>query len=397
MPCPYKEWSTMPVFAIIPAAGAGRRMGKETPKLLLTLGGRPVLAHTLSAFERASLVEGVVVVASESTLDACRREVVERFGLRKVSALVLGGAERQDSVRAGLEAVRGRAEIVVVHDGARPFVTPRLIDASVEQCRRSGGVVVAVPVKDTVKVAEDGRVVETLDRSRLWAAQTPQTFPFDLLYDAHSRALAEGFRGTDEASLVERGGGTVTLLEGSYDNIKITTPEDIALGEMILKRAAGGGFRVGYGYDAHRLVEGRRLMLGGVEIPFEKGLLGHSDADVLCHAVADAALGAAGLGDIGRHFPSADPQYKDIPSLVLLTRVADLLKRASARLVNVDATLVAERPRIAPYAEEMRRNIGRGLGLSPDRVSVKATTNEGLGFPGREEGMAAWAVALLEV
>lgn len=386
----------MSVFAIIPAAGAGRRMGGETPKLLLTLRGRPVLAHTLSAFERASQVEGVVVVASESALETCRRQVVERFGFRKVTALVAGGTERQDSVRAGMEAVRGQAEIVVVHDGARPFVTPDLIDASIAQCRVSGGVVTAVPVKDTVKVAADGRVVETLDRSKLWAAQTPQTFGFDRLWDAHIRARAEGFQGTDEASLVERAGGAVTILEGRYDNIKITTPEDLALGEMILGRETGGGLRVGYGYDVHRLAEGRRLVLGGVEIPFGRGLLGHSDADVVCHAVADAVLGAVGLGDIGRLFPNTDPRYEGISSLVLLERVAGLVAQVPARVVNVDATLVAERPKIAPYAEEMRRNIGRGLGIPPDRVSVKATTNEGLGFSGREEGMAAWAVALVE-
>jgi 2-C-methyl-D-erythritol 4-phosphate cytidylyltransferase len=305
-------------------------MGGETPKLLLTLGDRPVLAHTLSAFERASLVEGVVVVASGANLNDCRG-VVSQFGFQKVSALVTGGAERQDSVRAGLEAVRGRADVVVVHDGARPYVTPGQIDASVAQIRASGGVVVAVPVKDTVKVAADGRVIETLDRSRLWAAQTPQTFPFDLLWDAHQRARAEGFRGTDEASLVERAGGAVTILEGSCDNIKITTPEDLALGETILRRETRGEMRVGYGYDVHRLAEGRRLVLGGVEIPFGKGLLGHSDADVLCHAVADAVLGAAGLGDIGNLFPNTDPRYAGISSLVLLERVASPSRRPRMR------------------------------------------------------------------
>ena len=388
----------MSAIAIILAAGTGRRMGGETPKLFLPLGGRPILSYTLEAFEKAEQVRAVVVVTHESMSDACQKGIVERFGLRKVTDLIVGGAERQDSVRAGLHAVRGRADIVVVHDGDRPFVTPDLIDNSVEMCKESEGAVTAVPLTDTVKVAKAGRVIETLDRTRLWAAQTPQTFPFDLLWEAHEKARSERIKGTDEASLVERLGHSPTLIEGLQENIKITTPGDLLLAETILKNREGKGrrLRVGHGYDIHRLVEGRRMVLGGVEIPFEKGLLGHSDADVLCHAVADALLGALGLGDIGVHFPDSDPRYKDLSSLVLLKRVADKLAKASAKIENIDATLVAEHPKIAPYADRMRQNIGRTLDLSMDRVSIKATTNEGMGALGREEGMAAWAIALVE-
>lgn len=386
----------MSVFAIVPAAGLGRRMGGETPKLFLDLGGKPILARTLEALERASRIDGIVLVTSPSAIGFCRTEIVERFGIRKVEDVVAGGAERQDSVRAGLEAVRGRADVVVVHDGARPLVSPALVDASVDRCGRSSGVVAAVRVKDTLKISDEGEVSGTLDRSRLWAAQTPQTFPFDLLYEAHLRAEAEGFRGTDEASLVERMGGKVFLLEGSYGNLKITTPEDVTIADAILDGAASRRMRVGHGYDTHRLVEGRALVLGGVEIPFDKGLLGHSDADVLCHAVADAVLGAIGLGDIGRLFPDTDPGLKGVSSLVLLDGVARRVREGAGCILNVDATLVAERPRIAPYVERMRQNIGKALGLPPERISVKATTNEGMGFPGREEGMAAWAVALVE-
>ena len=388
----------MAVFAIIPAAGRGRRMGGETPKIFREISGRPVLAHTLGAFEIASRVQGVVVVTSESLLEACRQGIVQRFGLGKVTDLVVGGVERQDSVRAGLEAVRGRADIVVVHDAARPLITPLLIETSIENCRGGEGVVAAIPVRDTVKLVSDGRVVETIDRSRLWAAQTPQTYPFDLLWKAHLQADRDGFKGTDEASLVERAGGSVRIIQGLSENLKITTAEDLTLAEAMLKvrRSAKTGMRVGYGYDAHRLEPGRRLVLGGVEIPFERGLSGHSDADVLSHAVADAVLGALGLGDIGRHFPDSDPRYRDVSSLRLLERVAEMVLAFSARIQNVDTTLVAERPRVAPYVDQMRQNLGRSLGIPPDAVSVKATTNEGMGFPGREEGMAAWAVALVE-
>lgn len=389
----------MSVFAVVPAAGLGRRMGGETPKLFLDLAGKPVLVWTLEALQSASRIDGIVLVASPSGIEYCRTEIVRRFGLRKVTDVVPGGADRQGSVRAGLEAVRGRADVVVVHDGARPLVSPALVDATVDRCDRTSGVIAAVPVRDTLKVSEEGRVSATLDRSRLWAAQTPQTFPFDLLFEAHLRAEAEGFRGTDEASLVERLGGKVLLLEGSYDNLKVTTPEDLGVGEAILSREGAGArrMRVGHGYDTHRLIEGRPLVLGGVQIPFEKGLLGHSDADVLSHAVADAVLGAMGLGDIGKLFPDTDPGLKGVSSLVLLDGVARRVREQHGSILNVDATLVAERPRIAPFVERMRQSMGKALGLPPERVSVKATTNEGMGFPGREEGMAAWAVALVEI
>ena len=254
------------------------------------------------------------------------------------------------------------------------------------------------PVTDTIKRAQEGCVAETLDRSDLWAVQTPQAFKTNILREAHEAAMRDGFVGTDDTVLAERIGKPVTLMEGSAENIKVTRPGDIERAEDILKRRLGGDVqRIGMGYDVHQLVEGRKLVLGGVNVPFDLGLDGHSDADVLSHVVIDAILGAAGLGDIGRLFPDTDQAYKDISSLILLERTAKALNEAGAQLVNVDATVMAQRPKLAPHVPEMETNIATALGVEESRVSVKATTTEKLGFVGEERGMAAQAVALVRV
>lgn len=386
------------VGALILAAGRSSRLGAD--KAFLSLGGRPALAYSLDAFEGCEAVDDVVVVLSQANW--ARGEALLRQGpWTKVRALCLGGPRRQDSVAAGLSQLPP-GEWVVVHDAARPFVTPQLIGEGLRQARQHGAAVAAVPVKDTIKiVGPDGKVRATPDRSSLWAAQTPQIFRRDWLAQAHREAQGDA---TDDAVLLEERGHAVVVYPGDPANIKLTAPEDWALAEMLLRRRQGRGvprpgetsFRIGTGYDVHRLAEGRRLVLGGVKIPHPLGLAGHSDADVLLHALMDALLGAAGLGDIGQHFPPSDQRYKDASSLRLLAQVGEMLAAQGWRVVNVDATVVAEAPRLGPFIGEMRRRIAQTLGIEPEAVSLKATTAEGLGPIGRGEGLEAHAIALLD-
>ncbi len=390
------SWFSM-VYAILLAAGSGRRMGSVLPKQFIDLAGRPMLVHALAAFERAEQVERVVLVTLADSVDRCRK-VVREWGISKVTAVVTGGEQRQDSVAEGLRAVPEDAGVIVVHDGARPLVLPEQIDAVIDLAREKGSAVLGTPVTDTIKEIDNGRVLHTLDRSRLWRVQTPQAFRAPILHRAHEVAARCGYTGTDDTSLLEQLNVPVYVVTGREDNLKITAPEDLAMAESILRSRAGNvpsNLRAGQGYDVHRLVAGRPLILGGVPVPFDRGLQGHSDADVLSHAVADAVLGAMGLGDIGRRFPDADPAYAGISSLILLERVSGLVRDGGAEIMNVDATVIAQRPKISPYISDMRVKIAGALGVPAERVSVKATTTEGLGFVGAEEGIAAQAIALV--
>lgn len=400
---------------IIAAAGSGKRMGGGIPKLYRKLGGVPVLVRTLLQFEAHPLVDEICVVTREDDVRSCRCEFVEPYGISKVSAVVAGGAERQDSVGRALAALSDEVDYVLVQDGARPFVTERVITEVIEALSQYPGAIAAVPSKDTIKRGENGVAVETPDRSTLFAVQTPQGFRRPVLERAYREAAEDEFYGTDDSVLVERIGETVYLVKGDYHNIKITTTEDLIMGEAILeeerlrdgegpgRRPAGPvrsipDFRTGSGFDVHAFAAGRKLILGGVEIPHERGLQGHSDADVLTHAVMDALLGACGLGDIGRHFPDNDPQYKGISSLTLLSQVWKLVKEQGFGLGNLDATVIAQKPKLAPYLEEMIGILAEVLELPPEergRINLKATTTERLGFTGREEGIAAQAVVLL--
>lgn len=292
---------------------------------------------------------------------------------------------------------------MAVHDGARPLVTPVLIARVVAAAAKHGAAIPALPVGETVKRTNPSstQVAETLDRRPLRLAQTPQVFGTELLRRAYAEAAAAAAGGqvTDDAQLVEAAGGVVRLVQGDPDNIKITLPEDLAVAEALLARrqggSGGGALRVGHGYDVHRLVVGRALVLGGVALKHPLGLLGHSDADVLCHAAGDALLGAAALGDLGQHFPHDDPALRGISSLELLRRISALLHGAGCRLENLDVTVACQRPLLRPHVLAMRENLARALGVEPSQVSVKATTTEGLGFVGREEGIEARAVALV--
>ncbi len=381
-------------LAVIVAAGRSSRMGEGPRKQFRLLAGRPVVVHTLDVFEQSALIEGLVLVVPPGDEEWVRESIVARFGFRKVLSVVGGGAERQDSVRTGLEALPA-CDVVLIHDAVRPFIDERLLSDLVTAALEHGAAAPAVVPKDTVREAgKEDAAGPTLPRDALRLIQTPQAFRYRLIMEAHRRAREAGFGGTDDTSLVEHIGRPVVLIQGDYRNIKLTTPDDFLFAQAMI---GGPAMRTGIGYDVHRLVPGRELILGGVRIPFELGLLGHSDADVLTHAIMDALLGASGQGDIGRHFPDTDQAYAGASSLNLLAIVGKLLRDLSFRIQNIDAVVIAQAPRLAPFLPQMQENIARALELSPDQVNLKATTTEGLGFTGTGEGIAAQAVALVQV
>ncbi|MCK9230225.1 MAG: 2-C-methyl-D-erythritol 4-phosphate cytidylyltransferase [Syntrophales bacterium] len=397
------ENSLPPAVAIVVAGGSGRRMGGDIPKQYRLLGGLPVITRTLGVFEESSSISGIIVVVPVEGGSGHVMEAVASRGFSKIRAVVSGGSTRQESVRNALAALNHSVGIVAVHDGVRPLVPVDLIDLCVREARKYGAVVPGIPVADTLKSVDGtGRIRVTVEREGLWLVQTPQVFHRHILQDAYDRAFADGFSGTDDAVLVERTGVSVVMIPGSRDNMKITLENDLARAEEILtlqrdvkqgRRAANPVHqRVGFGYDSHRLVEGRKLFLGGCEIPYDRGLLGHSDADVLLHAIGDALLGAVGAGDLGRLFPDDDPAWKDISSTVLLETIRSVASGRGYGVHNVDATVILERPRLKLHIDSMEEAIARLLGVEKERVSVKASTNEGMGFIGRGEGIAAFAV-----
>ena len=381
--------------AVLLAAGNSTRMGGGRSKVLEELGGRPALCRSLEVLDRCPLIGEICLVCREQD----RADMLPlTSGLATPVRVVPGGAQRQDSVERGVEALTGPWEYVAIHDGARPLVTEEVLAAVCRDAMAHGAATAAVPSKDTCKLADEaGFVAATPARDRLWAVQTPQAFSLALYRETLEKARAAGQSYTDDCQLIEAAGGSVKLTMGDYRNIKLTTPEDLLAARAYLGGKGGKKtVRIGYGYDVHRLVEGRKLILAGVDVPFEKGLLGHSDADVIAHAVADALLGAAALGDIGHLFPDTDPRYDGADSLKLLGEVCRLLREKGFSIGNIDATLLAQRPKIAPHIVQMRENLAAACGIAVDQVSVKATTEERLGFTGREEGMAASAVCLLE-
>lgn len=385
------------IAAIIPAAGSGSRMGTDVPKQFLELGGVPILVRTIGRFLQVSEIRHIVVA-----LPADHRPIAEQILRRCFSPdlyrrlmLVTGGKSRQESVLAGLDTLPPEVGFVLVHDGARPFVSPELICQCLRAAVDHGAAIAAVPVRDTIKqVNSSGEIAGTVDRSRLWQAQTPQAAATGLLRRAYREAQQDGFQGTDEASLLEHAGIPVHIIEGSEENIKITRPDDLKLAANINKES--NMLRIGYGFDAHRYKIGRHLILGGVDIPFDLGLEGHSDADVIIHAFIDALLGAMGIGDIGRHFPDNDPQYKDISSLKLLEKTIRMVEEKKFIIGNADITVICQRPKLAPFVDEMRTNLAAASSADPDSINIKATTTEMMGYTGRGEGIAVHAVVLLQ-
>ncbi|HEX4824889.1 MAG TPA: 2-C-methyl-D-erythritol 4-phosphate cytidylyltransferase [Candidatus Polarisedimenticolaceae bacterium] len=368
-------------FGIVVAAGASTRFGGRVPKQFLPLDGETVVARSVRAIASCPGIDRVLVVLSPEVLDG-----PHAAALRDLAAVVPGGSTRMRSVLAGVEAADG-ADLVLVHDAARPFVPASVVRDVLEAAARHGAAIPALPAGDTVKREDAGGfVLETLDRKALRLAQTPQGARRDWLLEALRSAAAAGAEVTDEAQALERAGRRVAIVPGAAENVKITTPDDLP---------REPGWRVGHGFDVHRFAPGRPLVLGGVAFPGEAGLEGHSDADVVFHAAMDAVLGAAGLPDIGHHFPPGDPRFAGADSARLAREVAREIAAAGWRIVNVDLTVLAERPKIAVSAAAMKESIGAALGIAPAVVGLKATTLEGLGALGRGDGIACHAVALI--
>jgi 2-C-methyl-D-erythritol 4-phosphate cytidylyltransferase/2-C-methyl-D-erythritol 2,4-cyclodiphosphate synthase len=383
--------------AVIVAAGSSRRMQGQD-KLWTPLAGRITLARTIDIFQSSPVIESIVLVTNTERL-ADTHALCEQEQWDKIAAIVPGGAHRQDSVRNGLDALAGlnpSCRWVMIHDGARPFVTSTILAEGLRAAQQHQASIPVVPVKDTIKQVQDGKISATPDRSQLWTVQTPQIFAFSLIHQAHHLSQTQD-KATDDATLLEHMGYTVSTFQGSPTNLKITTPEDLIFAEALLTRKRNSLMttRIGFGYDVHALTEGRPLVLGGVTIPYAYGLSGHSDADTVIHAIVDALLGAAALGDIGIHFPSSDPRWKDQPSSVFLDYTYNLLCEHNWTISNVDTTIVAEQPRLSPYTQAMRIHIANHLHLDPGQVSVKVTTTDRLGFAGRREGIACYAVTLI--
>ncbi len=382
----------MGAVAIIVAAGQGVRLAGEKPKAFIDLAGKTLLRRSAEALAACPEVSALVVVAPRGFEKAARAEASATGKLR---AVVAGGATRQGSVQAGLKRTTSRDRVVLVHDAARPFVEADVVGRVLEGVRVHGAAIPVAPVVDTIKKVKAGRIGATVDRDTLGAAQTPQGFNRAALLKAYASAARKGVVLTDEAMAMEREGLSVAAVEGSARNFKVTTPDDLQRARLLVAPPVGSVFRVGQGFDAHRLVPKTPLMLGGVHVPAGIGLEGHSDGDVLLHALCDALLGAASLGEIGSLFPSSNRRLKGAPSAMFVNEVKRLLAASRFSIVNVDATLIAERPRLSAHLEAMKNNVARLLDVEPDQVSIKVKSTDALGAIGRGEGIAAQVLALL--
>ena len=398
------------VTVIFPAAGLSRRMKINTNKNFLELGGESVLVRTLKTFSKSARVKNLIVVVAESEIAEVEKILSVEKNLKPYK-IVVGGSERQYSIANGLKFLPEDTEIILVHDAARPLVSQTVIENVIDAAEKFGGAIAAVPAKNTIKFVDaENFVKSTPPRSELVEVQTPQGFRKNILLRAYKKAEEENFLGTDDASLVERLGEKIKIVTSDYKNIKITTPEDLKIAEAILMDneqlkidnsiinyplSIIHYYRTGFGYDVHKLATGRKLILGGVEIPHELGLLGHSDADVLTHAIIDALLGAATLGDIGQHFPDTDAEFKDIDSTKLLAKVNELIQAEGWQIENIDSTIVAQKPKLAPHISKIRQKISEVLQIDLNSVNVKAKTEEGLGFTGSQQGISSYAVATL--
>ena len=378
-------------YAVIVAAGRGTRFGGTLPKQYLPLGGATVLRHAVAALALHPRIDGVQAVI--------RAEDSAHFEASVAGLAVLppvpGGAERQDSVRLGLEALLPHdPALVLIHDGARPFPDAALIDRLLDALDTAPAAIPGLPLGDTIKRVADGVVRETVDRSQLWRAQTPQGFHFVPILAAHRAAAGRIL--TDDAAVAEAAGMAPVIVPGSEDNLKVTTAQDLAAAERLLAGRLGD-VRVGQGFDVHPFGPGDHVMVCGIAIPHEVAPVGHSDADVGLHSLTDAVLGAIGAGDIGMHFPPSDERWRGASSDRFLAYAAALVAERGGAIAAVDVTIICERPRIAPHRDRMIERLAEILAIAPGRVSVKATTTEGLGFTGRSEGIAAQAVATVRL
>ena len=375
----------MKAYVILLAAGKGLRAGLKQNKMFAQLAGRTPLEYSLRACKKAGCFENAVIVCQECEMQKARR-IAGRLFPHAIYAV--GGVTRQESAYAGLRALPADADIVAIHDGARCFITPELIVRCVQSCEIYGSGVAGRRCTDTVKTIDAADYfVHTLNRDEIILVETPQVFRRAEIAEAYEAAFRDGFTGTDDAGLMERIGKPVRLVESREENFKLTIPHDFIRGERQLWESRQ--MRVGQGYDIHALVPGRRLILGGVEIPHEKGLSGHSDADALTHALIDALLGAAALGDIGEWFPDTDPAYQGADSMLVVEQVREALEDKFWEILNIDATIFAEKPKLSPYKEGIRQNIAEALNLSLEQVNIKAKTAEKFGAVGGGEAIAA--------
>jgi 2-C-methyl-D-erythritol 4-phosphate cytidylyltransferase/2-C-methyl-D-erythritol 2,4-cyclodiphosphate synthase len=378
-------------IALVVAAGRGTRLGGALPKQYLDLGGKKLLRHALDSLTSHPGISAVRVVFDPS--DSGQYEAATQ-GLQLLPP-VAGGSKRQDSVRLGLESLEGlNPARVLVHDGARPFLDPGLVDRVIAALDQAPAAIPALKVLDTVKRGEGDVIAQTIDRTNLWRAQTPQGFRYKEILKAHRGVIGQDL--PDDAAVAESAGLAVRLIEGSEDNIKVTTPEDLTRASRILAGRLGD-IRTGLGFDVHAFGPGDHVWLCGIKVPHGQSLVGHSDADAGLHALTDAILGALGAGDIGLHFPPSDAQWRGAPSHKFLRHAAELVKQAGGTISHVDITLICERPKIGPHRDAMVKRVAEILELDEKRVSVKATTTEQLGFTGRGEGLAAQAVATLRL
>lgn len=393
---------TAPELAIVVvAAGRGSRAGGTIPKQYKNLAGRRLLAHTLAALMRAAPGATILPVIHSDDLDLYQDSAASLEASAGLAQPVFGGATRQASVRLGLEALAGQhpcPNIVLIHDAARLFVSDTLVNQAVAAAISFGAAVPGMTLAETIKeIDSEGNVAATLPRARLRAVQTPQAFRFDLILDAHRSAAAKGIlEFSDDATVAEWAGHRVHVFAGEDANLKVTTSKDLAIAEARLLGDLAD-IRTGQGYDVHAFGPGAHVWLGGLKIAHDHGLVGHSDADVLTHAITDALLGALADGDIGSHFPPSDPQWRGAASSIFLAAAAAKVRSRGGVIAHIDATLVCERPKLGPYRDAIRANIARTLAIPLDRVAIKATTSEGLGFTGREEGIASLAVATIRL
>jgi 2-C-methyl-D-erythritol 4-phosphate cytidylyltransferase/2-C-methyl-D-erythritol 2,4-cyclodiphosphate synthase len=389
------------VSAILAAGGRGTRLGAPTPKQLLSVGDRSILQRSFDTLDAHDNIHEIVVALPVDIAAAPPGFLVSS---RKPVRIVGGGARRQDSVALAFARTAANADVVVIHDAARPFASADLFTRVILAASRGGAAIAALQAQDTVKEATTAAgihvVAKTISRDSIYLAQTPQAFTRQVLAEAIMQGSSLGVA-TDEATLAERAGHPVRLVDGEASNIKITTEHDLRVSQAMARGPEPGArtpeslLRIGTGYDLHRLGPGRKLIIGGVEISHELGLVGHSDADVLCHAITDAILGAAAQGDIGRHFPDTDPAWKGADSIGLLKRAVEIVRTAGFVVSNIDAVVIAERPKLAPHIDAMRRKLSDAMGIDMSAVSVKGKTNEQVGALGRNEAIAVHAIAML--
>jgi 2-C-methyl-D-erythritol 4-phosphate cytidylyltransferase/2-C-methyl-D-erythritol 2,4-cyclodiphosphate synthase len=381
--------------AIILSAGNSSRLGDETRKPFIHLMGKPLIHYSLLAFENCPDISEIIIVGQKDDEEKVFN-ICQKSGIAKFKGFAIGGKTRQQSAFEGVKAASSLATHFIIHDGARPLISPETISLVAQKAKIYRAAIASVPAKDTIKLRDhQGFVKNTLPRNELALAQTPQAFEKDLYIRAMNRALENQTVYTDDCQLIENLGEKVFLCEGDYSNIKITTGEDLLIAEKIIHNRGGSAMRIGHGYDFHKLVEGRKLILGGVDIPHKKGLDGHSDADVLIHAIIDSLLGAAGMGDIGKFFPDSDNTYLGADSLKLLKIVCSKVYSAKYSIINIDCSIIAEEPKLSSHIEAIKENISQICAIAKSQINIKATSEEGLGPIGQCRAIAAHAVTLL--